>query len=61
MIYAMEKNEPHHRCSGELAYHVLDIIDTVINAAKKKGEVEIQSTCRRPKPFSEKEIKLLLK
>ena len=60
MIYALEKNEPH-RCSGELALHVLDIIDTVINAAKKNEEVEIQSTCKRPKPFSEKEIELLLK
>ena len=60
MIYAIENNKPH-RCSGELAFHVLDIIDTVIHAAKKNQEVEIKSTCKKPEPISEKEIEYLLK
>jgi len=60
MIYAIENNKPH-RCSGELAFHVLDIIDTVIHAAKKNQEVEIKSTCKKPEPMSEKEIEHLLK
>ena len=60
MIYAIENNKPH-RCSGELAFHVLDIIDTVIHATKKNQEVEIKSTCKKPEPMSEKEIEYLLK
>ena len=60
MIYAIENNKPH-RCSGELAFHVLDIINTTIDAAKNNKEIEIQSTCRKPDLFLEKEISLLMK
>jgi predicted dehydrogenase len=60
MIYAIENNKPH-RCSGELAFHVLDIINSTIDAAKNNKEIEIQSTCRKPDVFLEKEISLLMK
>jgi len=60
MIYAIENNKPH-RCSGELAFHVLDIINTTIDAAKNNKEIEIQSTCRKPDVFLDKEISLLMK
>ena len=60
MIHAIENNKPH-RCSGELAFHVLDIINTTIDAAKNNKEIEIQSTCRKPDVFLEKEISLLMK
>jgi predicted dehydrogenase len=60
MIYAIENNKPH-RCSGELAHHVLDIINSTIDAAKNNKEIEIQSTCRKPDVFLEKEISLLMK
>jgi predicted dehydrogenase len=60
MIYAIENNKPH-RCSGELAHHVLDIINSTIDAAKNNKEIEIQSTCRKPDVFLEKEILLLMK
>jgi predicted dehydrogenase len=60
MIYAIENNKPH-RCSGELAFHVLDIINSTIDAAKNNKEIEIQSKCRKPDVFLEKEISLLMK
>ena len=60
MIYAIENNKPH-RCSGELAFHVLDIINSTIDAAKNNKEIEIQSTCIKPDVFLEKEISLLMK
>jgi predicted dehydrogenase len=60
MIHAIENNKPH-RCSGELAFHVLDIINSTIDAAKNNKEIEIQSTCRKPDVFLEKEILLLMK
>ena len=47
MIYAIENNKPH-RCSGELAFHVLDILTSTIDAAKNHKEMEIQSTCIKP-------------
>ena len=60
MIYSIENNKLH-RCSGDLALHVSDIIESTINAVETKTECEILSTCQQPVPFSENEIKFLLK
>lgn len=37
-----------HRASGELAYHVLDIMQTIQDAADAKKFLDIESTCERP-------------
>ena len=60
MIYSIENNRKH-RCNGEIALHVLDIIESIIIASETKNEVLLRSTCYQPEPFSEDEIKLLLK
>ena len=60
MIYSIENNRKH-RCNGEIALHVLDIIESIIIASETKNEVQLRSTCYQPEPFSEDEIKLLLK
>ena len=60
MIHAIENSKPH-RCSGELSFHVLDIINTTIDAAKNNKEIEINSSCTKPDVFLEKEISLLMK
>jgi len=60
MIYSIENNRKH-RCNDELSLHVLDIIESTILAAESKKEVHLRSTCDQPKPFSDNEIKLLLK
>ena len=59
MIYAIENNF-EHRCNGELALHVLDMIGSTIKSAEEKNEIQLQSPCEKPKPFLEEEIKLLL-
>jgi predicted dehydrogenase len=41
------------RASGELTYHVLDIMHTVHDAADQRRYVELKSTMERPAPLSE--------
>ena len=60
MIYSIENNL-EHRCNGELALHVLDLIESTIKSAEKGIEVDLQTTCKRPTPFTEDEIKTLIK
>ncbi|MDD5602452.1 MAG: Gfo/Idh/MocA family oxidoreductase [Eubacteriales bacterium] len=43
------KNRP----SGELAYHILDIMHAFHDAAEKGAVVEVESSCERPKPLPE--------
>jgi predicted dehydrogenase len=60
MIDSMENNKLH-RCNGELALHILDIIECTMLSADKKSEVNLRSTCHRPKTFNDQDIKRLLK
>ena len=60
MIYSIENNL-EHRCNGELALHVLELIESTIKAAETGNEIKIQTSCKKPKPFTESEIKILLK
>ena len=60
MVYSIENNV-EQRCNGELALHVLDIIESAMIAAESKEEVSLRSTCKRPNCFEDKEIKKLLK
>ncbi len=50
MAMAMRSGRPH-RCSGELAYHVLDIMHAVHEASTAGTFVELASTCERPAPL----------
>jgi len=49
MAYALKKGMPH-RASGELAYHVLDVMTAVTDASEKGRHVKLKSTCERPAP-----------
>ncbi|MCB9993475.1 MAG: Gfo/Idh/MocA family oxidoreductase [Hyphomicrobiaceae bacterium] len=40
-----------HRCSGELAYHVLDVMHAIDDATARKGYVSVTSRCDRPAPM----------
>lgn len=40
-----------HRASGELAYHVLDVMHAVHDASAAGRHVELSSTCERPTPL----------
>ena len=60
MINSIENNT-EHRCNGELALHVLDIIECAKISSETKSEVSLRSTCERPNSFQDQEIKKLLK
>lgn len=50
MVKAIRSNRPH-RASGELAYHVLEIM-TAFDKSSQTGEhIDIQTKIDRPKPF----------
>ena len=60
MIHAIENNL-EHRCNGELALHVLDIIESTIKSAETGNEIDLKTTCKKPTPFLENQIKIILK
>jgi len=60
MIHAIENNL-NHRCSGDLALHVLDLIESTIKASETGEEITLQTTCKKPEPFTEDQIRHILK
>ena len=52
MIQAARSGRPH-RASGDLAYHVLDIMHATLDSSVKGQHVAIASTCERPAPLPE--------
>ena len=51
MAYAMRSGRPH-RASGEMAYHVLDIIESFMQSAVEGKHINLSSTCSRPEPLN---------
>ncbi len=47
MVWAMQSGRPH-RASGELAMHVLDLMESSIRASETGEHVELATTCERP-------------
>ena len=60
MAYCI-KNNKKHRCNGDLSLHVLDIINSIMEAAKKRKRITIKTSCKIPKKFSLSEIKKIIK
>lgn len=52
MARAMRTGQPH-RASGELAYHVLDVMHAILEAAREGKHMQIASVCQRPAPLPE--------
>jgi predicted dehydrogenase len=50
MAAALRTGRPH-RASGELALHVLEVLDAFHSAAASGGHIRIDSTCERPEPL----------
>ncbi|MDF1515657.1 MAG: Gfo/Idh/MocA family oxidoreductase [Anaerolineae bacterium] len=50
MAYALRSGRKH-RASGELAYHVLDIMHATLQTALEGKHIELESTCERPAPL----------
>ena len=60
MINAIEKNKKH-RCSGDMALHVVDMIESTMISAKENNQVNFRSKCERPNPFFDSEIDKIFK
>ena len=52
MAAGIERGRPH-RCSGELAYHVTDVMCSILESAEKRQTVTLESACERPAPLRE--------
>ena len=50
MAYAMRSGRLH-RANGEMAYHVLDIIESFMQSAIEGRHITLTSTCTRPEPL----------
>ena len=51
MATALERGE-QPRASGELAYHVLDVMLSILDSSRSGRHVKVQSTCTRPAPLA---------
>ena len=51
MVYALQTGRAH-RANGELAYHVLDIMDAILDASREGRHIELTSQCERPEPLA---------
>jgi predicted dehydrogenase len=50
MAYALRSGRPH-RASGELAFHVLDMMHAFHDASSEGRHIMLESTCARPAPI----------
>jgi len=50
LAYAIGSGRPH-RASGDLAYHVLDVMESLLIAAAEGRRLAVNSTCERPAPL----------
>ncbi len=50
LAYALRDGRPH-RASGEMAYHVLDLMQAFEDASRASRHIEITSPCSRPAPL----------
>jgi predicted dehydrogenase len=50
MAHALVSDRPH-RASGEMAFHVLDIMETIIEAGSSGQRVQLESSTVRPAPL----------
>jgi len=50
MADAILKGRPH-RCSGELAFHVLDVMQSFLESSQNGSHCVLKSSCSRPEPL----------
>jgi predicted dehydrogenase len=59
MLAAINEGRPH-RCSGEIAFHALEVMLAIEESARLHRLIEIESTCVRPDALSATEASRLL-
>ena len=60
MAYSIE-NKKKHICNEELSLHVLDIIRSIMKASETGKNEVLSTSCNKPEPLSQEQIKKLLK
>ena len=50
MLAAIRSGRPH-RASGEMAYHVVDVVNAIHEASESGSYVQVASRCERPQPL----------
>ena len=50
MAHAMRSGRPH-RANGEMAFHVLEIMEAIHTASDQGRHVNLTSSCDRPSPI----------
>lgn len=58
MAQAISENRPH-RCNGEFALHVVDVMTGILTAGETGERVSPSTTCARPEALSPEEAKAL--
>ena len=59
MCLAIEQKRPH-RCSLELAAHVVDVMTSIMRSADERSWVETTTMCERPAPLNVEQAKQLI-
>lgn len=59
MVAGISDDRPH-RCNGDLATHVIEVLTSILAAADHKKHIELKTTCERPQALGEHEAKKLL-
>ena len=60
MINSIRKRK-QHRCNGNLSLHVLNIIEGIHKSARNGKKYYFNTTCAKPKYFTNKEINSIIK
>ncbi len=60
MVDAIKTSRPH-RCSGQMALHVLEVMESILQSAESQTFITLQTTCYRPDALSSTEAQTWLK
>ena len=60
MVAAIHEGRPH-RCSGEMALHVLDILTSIVRSAEEAEFVTPITQCERPAPLDDNAARKLMR
>ncbi len=60
MVAGISENRPH-RCSGQLALHVMEVLTAILSAADEQRVVELTTHCERPAMLTDNEAKALVR
>ncbi|MBX2837708.1 MAG: Gfo/Idh/MocA family oxidoreductase [Gammaproteobacteria bacterium] len=59
MAESIAQNRPH-RCSAELALHVVDVMTSILESSESRQFIEIETTCTRPEALTSEQAAELL-